>query len=304
VKKPEWNEPAGYFWKLIFRQTYPNVYGASEWSKNPDFESDDNYAILDELETFRDHNGQFTFKMAWPTGRVREAKADAELERAKAEKKAAEERLKRNAKRKTQDDCYTELTKDAQVGAKRIEVASTAGCKIGDKIAFGEGQDPNVIRFFDEDPGNSTLYDENNAINKSTLVFLDAPLNEAHKAGTDVGKMEANAPKASQSDVAEGAKAAIQPTAQRPLKATIGADAENASEVAPKEAPTAPKKNDKCDKAGADACSKQQFLRRARRRGVLPSLQAIQRWAWQTAAWPQTDWIALPVRSCRQQVRG
>lgn len=52
-------------WVLLFRQTAPAVYQADQWSRNPYAPSNDNYAILDQLEGFR-QDGEFEFKMTWP----------------------------------------------------------------------------------------------------------------------------------------------------------------------------------------------------------------------------------------------
>jgi len=59
--------PPAPAWTLVARQTYPVLFTKGEWSKNPDDPSNDNYAILDRLETFRDPaSKEFEFKLVWP----------------------------------------------------------------------------------------------------------------------------------------------------------------------------------------------------------------------------------------------
>ncbi|CAK0892548.1 unnamed protein product [Prorocentrum cordatum] len=53
-------------WTLLARQTYPYLFSSGEWSKNAGDPGNDNYAILDQLETFRSGDGKFTFKLSWP----------------------------------------------------------------------------------------------------------------------------------------------------------------------------------------------------------------------------------------------
>ncbi|CAK0876655.1 unnamed protein product, partial [Prorocentrum cordatum] len=53
-------------WTLLARQTYPYFFSSGEWSKNAGDPGHDNYAILDQLETFRSGDGKFTFKLSWP----------------------------------------------------------------------------------------------------------------------------------------------------------------------------------------------------------------------------------------------
>ena len=50
----------------MFRQTIPYLYKRGEWRKNPTDPSNDNYAILDELEQFRHDDGRFYFRLEWP----------------------------------------------------------------------------------------------------------------------------------------------------------------------------------------------------------------------------------------------
>lgn len=59
--------PAGpeVTWVLLFRQTAPTVFQADEWSKNPFAPSNPNYAILDQLESYREGE-KFEFKLVWP----------------------------------------------------------------------------------------------------------------------------------------------------------------------------------------------------------------------------------------------
>jgi len=53
-------------WKLVVRQTFPTMFKRSEWSKNSNNPSSDNFAILDQLENFRNGDGVFEFKLTWP----------------------------------------------------------------------------------------------------------------------------------------------------------------------------------------------------------------------------------------------
>lgn len=53
-------------WKLVFRQTYPNLWPESTWSLNAADPSQDNYADMLELEQYRGSDGKFTFKLLWP----------------------------------------------------------------------------------------------------------------------------------------------------------------------------------------------------------------------------------------------
>jgi len=52
-------------WVLLLRQTVPKQWTQNEWSLNADDPSNENYAILDQLESFRFY-GQFEFKLVWP----------------------------------------------------------------------------------------------------------------------------------------------------------------------------------------------------------------------------------------------
>ena len=53
-------------WKLIFRQTAGTYKKLEKWrSVNPEDPSKRNFSILDRMETFRDAQGAFTFKMQW-----------------------------------------------------------------------------------------------------------------------------------------------------------------------------------------------------------------------------------------------
>jgi len=54
-----------YEWKLFLRQTFPKTFEDEEWRKNPRNPKARNFAMLDELEGFR-QNGAFTFKLSWP----------------------------------------------------------------------------------------------------------------------------------------------------------------------------------------------------------------------------------------------
>ena len=53
-------------WTIVFRQTVPNYFSSNEWSKNSQDPSNANYAILDQLESYRGSDGKFTFKLGWP----------------------------------------------------------------------------------------------------------------------------------------------------------------------------------------------------------------------------------------------
>ncbi|GMH67653.1 hypothetical protein TrLO_g9704, partial [Triparma laevis f. longispina] len=53
-------------WKLVCRQTAGTYFGSDEFSKNPDDPSNDNFAILDQLESLRGADGKFEFKLSWP----------------------------------------------------------------------------------------------------------------------------------------------------------------------------------------------------------------------------------------------
>jgi len=53
-------------WKLVARQTFPTLFKVNEWSKNPTNPESDNFAILDQLENFRNEDGVFEFRLAWP----------------------------------------------------------------------------------------------------------------------------------------------------------------------------------------------------------------------------------------------
>jgi len=50
---------------LVFRQTFPFKWPRGVWSRNTDDADANNYAILDELESFR-VNGAFHFRLVWP----------------------------------------------------------------------------------------------------------------------------------------------------------------------------------------------------------------------------------------------
>jgi len=63
--------PSATGWTLLARQTMPYLFAVDEWSKNPTDPSNDNYAILDRLEEFRE-NGAFEFKLVWPADGLQE----------------------------------------------------------------------------------------------------------------------------------------------------------------------------------------------------------------------------------------
>lgn len=56
-------------WVLVFRQTasdlWPNT-NPPTWSRNSNDPKNSNYAILDQLESFRGADGKFTLKLQWP----------------------------------------------------------------------------------------------------------------------------------------------------------------------------------------------------------------------------------------------
>jgi len=52
-------------WLLVFRQTYPSLFQKGQWSLNAKSPDSDNFALLDELETFK-IDGVFTFRLRWP----------------------------------------------------------------------------------------------------------------------------------------------------------------------------------------------------------------------------------------------
>jgi len=52
-------------WVLVFRQSRPYLWKKGELSLNSGDDSSENYAILNELESFRFY-GQFEFKLVWP----------------------------------------------------------------------------------------------------------------------------------------------------------------------------------------------------------------------------------------------
>jgi len=59
-------DPKTSKWVLVFRQTLPYLW-AGQWSLNKDDPYNENYAILDQLETFRNpSDGKLELKMNWP----------------------------------------------------------------------------------------------------------------------------------------------------------------------------------------------------------------------------------------------
>jgi hypothetical protein len=54
-------------WTLVARQTAPHYFEENEWAKNSGDPSNDNYAILDQLEQHRGCDGGFQFKLVWPS---------------------------------------------------------------------------------------------------------------------------------------------------------------------------------------------------------------------------------------------
>eukprot|EP00439_Symbiodinium_sp_Y106_P050521 s1494_g6.t1 len=57
--------PSKIEWKLLFRQTSPQLFESDMWSVNSNDPKADNFAVLDQLEHFR-IDGAFTFKLRWP----------------------------------------------------------------------------------------------------------------------------------------------------------------------------------------------------------------------------------------------
>jgi len=53
-------------WRLVVRQTFPTLFKNEEWSKNSKNPSANNFAILDQLENFRNSEGKFEFRLTWP----------------------------------------------------------------------------------------------------------------------------------------------------------------------------------------------------------------------------------------------
>lgn len=52
-------------WNLVFRETNGYWFKKGQWSLNAEDPSNDNFAILDRLEEFR-QDGAFEFKIVWP----------------------------------------------------------------------------------------------------------------------------------------------------------------------------------------------------------------------------------------------
>jgi len=51
---------------LVFRQTVPKLFLEGEYRVNADDSGNANYAILDELESYRNNDGRFYFRLMWP----------------------------------------------------------------------------------------------------------------------------------------------------------------------------------------------------------------------------------------------
>jgi len=51
---------------LVFRQTLPKLFVQGETRLNAEDSANANYAILDELESYRSDNGRFYFRLVWP----------------------------------------------------------------------------------------------------------------------------------------------------------------------------------------------------------------------------------------------
>jgi len=51
---------------LVFRQTLPKLFVQGETRLNAEDSANANYAILDELESYRSDNGRFYFRLLWP----------------------------------------------------------------------------------------------------------------------------------------------------------------------------------------------------------------------------------------------
>ena len=54
-------------WQLVFRQTAGfGWFGVDEWSRNSDDPANAMFSLLDTVESFRNTDGKFTFKLVWP----------------------------------------------------------------------------------------------------------------------------------------------------------------------------------------------------------------------------------------------
>ena len=53
-------------WTLLYRQTAPFYQPAAEWVGPFGRDTEDNYSVLNSLETFRGKNGKFHLKQVWP----------------------------------------------------------------------------------------------------------------------------------------------------------------------------------------------------------------------------------------------
>ena len=53
-------------WTLIFRQTLPTLYSEGMLKVNESDPSNANYAILNQMESFRGTDGTFHFNLKWP----------------------------------------------------------------------------------------------------------------------------------------------------------------------------------------------------------------------------------------------
>merc|ERR1740130_1895603 len=69
----------------------------------------------------------------------------------------------------TTQDCDTTLTKDADIGATQLEVASTIGCSAGDLLKVGETETYTIAGI--------------------ASIMLTTPLKAAHKVGEKVRKV-------------------------------------------------------------------------------------------------------------------
>jgi len=53
-------------WVLMLRQTLPHLFPPNQLSLNTDDPANDNYAILESIESCRKPGGHFNFKLSWP----------------------------------------------------------------------------------------------------------------------------------------------------------------------------------------------------------------------------------------------
>jgi len=69
---PPTTTPFPAAWTLMLRQTLPYLYTPNQLSVNPADPANDNYAILESLESCRKTDGHFNFKLSWPGADLQE----------------------------------------------------------------------------------------------------------------------------------------------------------------------------------------------------------------------------------------